>query len=240
MSITKEQKISKLKVHQLLVIEQEGEVSEKLAGDYFLQSATDENSAVDKFDEKRTEAVLISPSFQESAVLLMCASLKKNPLFRGVPVIILLKKPNELWEILGLRAGADDVLAVNKSTSVLKLKIDQIIHYRYFKRGDSQFLKRVNRAIDSRINDPDLKISDLAQSLKIDRKTLYRNIKMESGLTAQIYLKNYRLELGAKLIENGELSITQVANSTGFHSVSYFSRCFKDHFGITPSEWDAT
>jgi signal transduction histidine kinase/ligand-binding sensor domain-containing protein/DNA-binding response OmpR family regulator len=98
------------------------------------------------------------------------------------------------------------------------------------------FLKRFIEQIETNIENPQLKIAQIANNLAMTERQLYRKLKGVINVTPSDYLKNYRLEKALSLLKNGE-PIGNVAFDIGFSSHSYFSRCFKAKFGKSPSEF---
>lgn len=70
----------------------------------------------------------------------------------------------------------------------------------------------------------------------ISEKQLYRRMKDITGGTVVEYLKSYRLNKAKEILSQGQFSVKEVAYMTGFTSPSYFSRCFTEKFGISPSK----
>lgn len=94
-----------------------------------------------------------------------------------------------------------------------------------------------DRIILAKLEDPSFHVQQLAEQLNLDRKSLYRKIKFETGSTPQQYLRNFRLNRSAELLANGKYTVSEVASKVGFQDVGYFSRCFKKLFTISPSDW---
>jgi signal transduction histidine kinase/DNA-binding response OmpR family regulator len=99
-----------------------------------------------------------------------------------------------------------------------------------------EFLKRFIEQIETNIENPQLKVAEIAKSLAMTERQLYRKLKGVINVTPSEYLKNYRLDKALSLLKNGE-PVGNVAFDVGFTSHSYFSRCFKAKFGKSPSEF---
>lgn len=82
-----------------------------------------------------------------------------------------------------------------------------------------------------------ISISDVAEACYFSEYHFMRFFKKYVGMSCFDYLKNYRLEKAAELLQDGELSILDVCLSSGFHNLSYFYREFKEKYGMTPKEW---
>ena len=79
----------------------------------------------------------------------------------------------------------------------------------------------------------------LASHLNLSRSQFYRKIKALTNQTANEFLRNIRIERAKQIIEMGNTNISEVCYKVGFSSPSYFTKCFKAHFGILPTEVDS-
>jgi AraC-like DNA-binding protein len=102
-------------------------------------------------------------------------------------------------------------------------------------------VRTVRAAIEDRLSDPDLSVEQLASAVAVSRSTLYRRLKEHVDQTPSQFLRQVRIEHGARLLREGEGTVSEVAYAVGFESLSYFSRQFREHLGQPPSEYvDAT
>jgi AraC-like DNA-binding protein len=98
-------------------------------------------------------------------------------------------------------------------------------------------MSRAHEVLDQRLGDGDFGPRDWADALHMDRTTLYRQLKKETGLAPEEYLREQRLLNAASLLKNKAGNVSQVAMTVGFNSVSYFSRRFKERFGVSPTAY---
>ncbi|MCF0243300.1 MAG: substrate-binding domain-containing protein [Bacteroidaceae bacterium] len=107
-------------------------------------------------------------------------------------------------------------------------------------KTDIKLLNRISEIINKHISDPDFSINDIADELCLSRVQLYRRIKAMSGANLTELIRNARLERARDILANATTtkSISEVAYEVGFSSPSYFTKCFKDYFGISPSAVD--
>ena len=82
-----------------------------------------------------------------------------------------------------------------------------------------------------------LLIEDFAAEIGVSRMQLHRKLKSLLGVSATEFLRNERLKVGAELLKQGNGNISEIAYSVGFSDVSYFSKCFKEMFSATPSDY---
>ena len=91
--------------------------------------------------------------------------------------------------------------------------------------------------IEDNLSDDSLDVTRLSELCGTSSKQLYRKIKELTGMTAVAYIRDLRLRKAALLLEKGGLSVTEVMYSVGFSNPSYFTRCFQEAYGTTPSDY---
>ena len=80
-------------------------------------------------------------------------------------------------------------------------------------------------------------INEIAESMKINRSTLFRAFINEHGLSPKRYLENIRLDKASGLLSRTKLSVKEISEACGFSHPSHFGKVFQDHFGASPAEW---
>lgn len=101
---------------------------------------------------------------------------------------------------------------------------------------ESLFIIRFKDVVEARLSDSDLTVDDLAAAMNLSRVQLYRKVKAVSGSSPVELLRSARLNRGYQLLVKGDKNISEVAYEVGFTAPSYFTKCFKDEFGISPSD----
>lgn len=105
------------------------------------------------------------------------------------------------------------------------------------KEEPEDFNKKLKRIVAANLSDPDFCVQQLEEQLGMSRSSLIRRMKANLDMRPVDYIRKCRLESAAKLLKEGSLSIKEVSMRAGFNSSSYFSKCFKEHFGILPGEY---
>ena len=102
--------------------------------------------------------------------------------------------------------------------------------------GESAFLTRFKEAVEARLSDSELSVEDLATDMNLSRVQLYRKVKQITGSSPVELLRTARLNRGYQLLLTTDKTISEVAYAVGFTAPSYFTKCFKEEFGQSPTE----
>ena len=102
---------------------------------------------------------------------------------------------------------------------------------------DKDFLDKVVSVIESNMVKGDFDVVQLADALAVSKSTLYRKMKIATGLSPIEFIRNIRLKYDSQLLKNKSMSIAEVAYECGFSNPKYFATCFKEDFGVTPKEY---
>ena len=102
---------------------------------------------------------------------------------------------------------------------------------------DEEFISQLLSTIDARIADLDFCIDDLAEKVNMSRSNFYRKIKGLTGLSPNAYLRLVRLKRSVELLQTEGCRINEVYQQVGFSSSSYFAKCFRSQYGLSPSEY---
>ncbi len=101
----------------------------------------------------------------------------------------------------------------------------------------NDFLLKVNKFIQLHIDDEHFKSEALSQKMQISRSQLFRKIKAYTGFSTALYIRHIRLQESATLLVASNFSIKVVAYAVGFRDIAYFSRCFRNTFKCSPSQY---
>jgi AraC-like DNA-binding protein len=98
-------------------------------------------------------------------------------------------------------------------------------------------MDRIMKSINKNIGDSDFNVEMLCQEISVSRTQLHRKMKELTGLSTAEFIRNIRLEQAARLLKERHANISQVAYTLGFVNTAHFSKVFKQHFGVPPSEY---
>lgn len=186
----------------------------------------------------------------------LCRHLKADINTSHIPVILLTAKNAPEDRIECYKAGCDGYVAKPFELRVLEARVESFLEHkrcaqRDFKEErevrtailkmsalDQKFLDKVISIIEHNMKKAiDIDVNTIAREVGMSKSSFYRKIKLITDLSPVEFVKNIRLKHAYELLEKGETSLESVAYSTGFSSAKYFSTCFKEQFGITPTEF---
>jgi len=101
---------------------------------------------------------------------------------------------------------------------------------------DQQFLSRATEITKVNLHNEHFGVSELAREMGMSRITLHRKIKSAAGISASQFVSQVRLKKAFELLKQNKTTISEVAYECGFHSVTYFNKCFGDYYGYPPGE----
>ncbi len=98
------------------------------------------------------------------------------------------------------------------------------------------FLQHLNEIIEANLSNEKFGIEELSMKMGMNRMSLYRKIKLSTNKSGSQFIRELRLEKGKELLENEDITVSEVSYRVGFGSPTYFSKCFRDYFGVAPGE----
>jgi len=186
--------------------------------------------------------------------LAMAEKLKRDERTSHIPVILLTAKAGQQHKLEGLQTGADDYLLKPFDAKELLARIQNLINQRKLLRkkfagdillkpsevsvnsADENFLTKVMEAIETNMQEEDFGVEQLAKAVAMSRSQLHRKLIALTGQSPSEVLRTTRLLRAKELLEKKAATPSEIAFKVGFNSHTYFSKCFKEEFGISPSE----
>ena len=184
----------------------------------------------------------------------LCRCIKTDIRTSHIPLLMLTAKAKIDDRIEGIEIGADAYMVKPFDMRLLKLRLSQLITSRqlifnkYFSAIsdlpananttslDKEFIQKALNYINQHIGDSEISVESLASHLNLSRSQVYRKIKALTDQTANEFIRNIRLHKAKVLIQAGNTNISEVSYTVGFSTSSYFTKCFKNYFGVLPTQ----
>ncbi len=249
------------RVPVILIVEDNFELMQymtsRFSKSYKLLQARDGESGYKIAVEHIPDLIISDIIMSNTSGIELCKNIKENILTSHIPFIFLTAKAALNDKIEGVETGADAYITKPFNIHYLEATINNLIKTRHklFQRFsqeaymlpkeisnntlDQEFLKKILKYIEDNITNKELSVENLASHLLISRGHTWRKIKSLTGQNANNFIRIIRLKKSIKLMESGEFNISEIAYKVGFTSPAYFAKCFKEEYGITPSEFIA-
>ncbi len=226
-----------------------------LSRQYHVLVAKNGLEALDIIKDNEIDIIISDVMMPEMDGLELCRNIKSNLETSHIPVILLTAKNTAEDRIECYNAGADGYISKPFELKILEARINNFIIYKKSKQEefrtnvevdidsletssiDKDFLDKVVSVIESNMVKGDFDVVQLADALAVSKSTLYRKMKIATGLSPIEFIRNIRLKYGSQLLKNKSMSIAEVAYECGFSNPKYFATCFKEDFGVTPKEY---
>ena len=138
----------------------------------------------------------------------------------------LLKSRHQLKDLFGKVAGTE-------GTDSVETPAEELIPQN---KKEDAFVTKFRDFVEKNLADSDLNVETIGAELGLSRVQLYRKVKALTGQSPVELLRTARLQKGRELLQTTDKNVSEVAYEVGFTAPSYFTKCFKDEFGISPSD----
>ena len=190
----------------------------------------------------------------------LCVAVKSNLETSHIPVILLTAMGDEGSIIQGLNIGADEYIVKPFNMNILRACINNILHNREMLRKkfaqmtfeaepteeppvptinplDWKFITTLQQYVENNADNTELNVDQLCTAMHMSRTSLYNKLKALTGEAPADFIRNIRLKTAIKMLENGELNITEITERTGFCDSKHFREVFKKYYGVSPSKY---
>lgn len=243
----------------LLIAEDNKDLREMLHGafahDYTVIEAEDGVQALEAIGQKLPDLIITDLMMPNLNGLQLIKKLRDDINTSHLPIVILTAKTSLENHVEGFESGADLYIPKPFSLKLLKIQVLKLIESRKTLREkyaadifadtrdiarnskDRCFLDNFISLVDRNIDNSDFSVDKLSLEVGIGRTNLYKKIKSLTGQTMGDFIRDIRLKKAANILLSEDVSISEVIHRVGLNSNSYFSKAFKNKFGITPSEF---
>lgn len=230
-------------------------IGTSLSDRYRVLTASDGEAALGVLRRETVSLVVSDVMMPVMDGLELCRRIKSDLQLSHIPVILLTAKTAEGSVMEGYEAGADDYLVKPFNVDMLKLRINKFIElakmsHRRFRQKvdvapdeitstplDEQFLKRAIEIVERHISDSDFSVEALGQELAMNRVALWKKLQAITGKGPADFIRSIRVKRGLRLLDAGEMNVSEIAYAVGYNTVKRFTENFKAEFGMTPSEY---
>lgn len=242
----------------LLVVDDNPEIRSfvirQLRETYRIIEAKDGKDGFNKASQQMPDLVISDVIMPEMNGFELCEKLKLDRRTSHIPVILLTALAEQQKKLEGLKQGADAYLSKPFSREELLLRIGNLIGFReklrrkflqeytlhHLPEGlsalDQSFLQNLNQLIEKNLTEESFGIDQLVKASGVSRTQLFRKLKSLTDMSASEFIRDFRLRKAYQLLNEDNLTVSEVIYATGFNSRSYFYNAFKKKFGVAPSQ----
>ena len=243
----------------ILLIEDDNDVREFLLSElescFDLKVASDGKAGIAMAKELDVDLIVSDVMMPGMNGFELTKRLKNSFETSHIPIILLTALSTDENVLEGTESGADAYITKPFSPQLLMARILQLLNQREILRQkfgkvpqeirsamlrneqDSLFVKRLDSIVYSRLGEQDLSVDKVAGLLHLGRTIFYKKVRGTTGYTPNEYIRVIRLRKAAELLKEGEKNVSEVAYAVGFDNPYYFCKCFKEQFGMPPSQY---
>ncbi len=235
----------------------------QLGGNYRVFTAHDGEAGMEGIYKHHPDIVITDLMMPGTDGMEVLRRVRHDFSISHIPVIVLTSKSTDDDKLKAIKAGANAFITKPFSSDYLMARISQLLdEQRVFQRKmamqgtldnrqdsardeyeshlvkkDIEFVHKIHEVIEKNIKSEDFNIDTIAETIGLSRSAFFKKLKSLTGFAPVDLVKEVRLSKAEHLVGTTDMSITEIAYSVGFRDVSYFGKCFKKKFGVTPKEY---
>jgi len=185
----------------------------------------------------------------------LCRTVKQNIDICHIPIVLLTAKADTGSKVEGLEYGADAYVEKPFAPEYLVAVVLGILENRkrlqaYYSSKplvkssavphsslEDKLISKIERFMEERLDDETIRVEDIASAMSMSKSSLQRKMQGIFGMSVNEYVTLYRLKVAARIMNSEDVPVSEIGFRVGFTSHSYFSKCFKKQFGMTPREF---
>ena len=224
---------------------------------YQVEEAADGQLGLEKARQTVPDLIISDVMMPVMNGLEFCQKVKTEVTTSHIPVILLTARALYQHQIEGYRHGADAYITKPFQSSLLLARIDNLLRNRHLLRiiwssqdiekkehratpqqdsRENAFIEKFKMVVEAKMADSYLGVEEIASDMNLSRVQLYRKVKALTGSSPVELMRKARLSKAYRLLLSGDKNISEVAYEVGFSAPSYFTKCFKDEFGVLPGD----
>jgi signal transduction histidine kinase/DNA-binding response OmpR family regulator/streptogramin lyase len=248
----------------ILVIEDNDDIRnyiiDSLSVQYKTLSAVNGKEGLDAAQKHIPNIIVSDIMMPEMDGIELCRKIKKDLRTSHIPVILLTAKDSTQDKEEGYESGADSYLTKPFSSKLLHSRINNLLESRRrlaqqilsqagnikpekgipvlkISKLDEEFLQKTTEIIENNISNDTLNLAFLTTQINMGQSTFYLKIKGLTGISPNKFIRKIRLRNSVKLLLTGEYNISEAAYGSGFNDLNYFRECFKEEYGMPPTDY---
>ncbi len=245
----------------VLVIEDDASILEYIAKElsehYNVLTATDGTKGLELALTRHPDLILTDIMMEGIDGLELCRKIRANADTCEIPVVMLTAKVTQAQRNEGILAGADAYITKPFNVGHLLNRVNMLIMQRRMlkekysgdtavneevakiKSNDERLFERVRKVVVDQLANPELSVEFIAKEIGVSRSHLQRRLKVSANMNPSEYIKRERMRHAALMLSTKDVAVSEVAYATGFSTLSHFSTCFKEHYGMSPTRYAA-
>ena len=245
--------------HNILIIEDNEEfrgfLRTCLMASYNLYEAENGNTGYDLAKEIIPDIIISDVIMPGLNGFQLCDKIKNDLKTCHIPVILLTAQDAEESKIYGFNSGADAYVVKPFERRVLESQIkrlimnQEIVQEKYRQKEyiidnssdklstDDQFIVKIRELIEENLADPNFNVNNMSHKLLMSSTQLYRKVKALTGFSSIEFLRIIRLSKAAEMLRENQYYVKEICYMTGFNNSSYFIKCFREQYGMTPNQY---
>lgn len=250
---------SETRLHEVLIVDDSADyiefMSEELGGKFRVRTASNGKEALDRICEHKPDLILCDVMMPVMNGIELCHHVKENKETADIPFIMVTARLAQEHQVEGLQSGADDYITKPFNLDLLYLRMENLIRWRDKKPQkrdgkmqpelkplvitslDEQLIKKATAYVDENISDSTITVETMAQALGMSRVQLYKKLLSITGSTPSEFIRQIRMRRAEQLLRESQYSVSEVAYKVGFNIPRYFTKYFKEMYGVTPSQY---
>lgn len=245
----------------VLVVEDNADIRDyiknSLSDFYEIITAHDGRSGVEEAFTRIPDIIISDIMMPIMDGMELCKTLKEDVRTSHIPIILLTAKDTLQDKTAGYSIGADSYITKPFSGNLLHSRVSNLLESRRkiaeqvssntaqkkafmvdsISKLDNEFIEKITAIIEKNLDSEKIDVAYIADQMFMSHSTLYRKVKGLSGMTANEFIRKVKIRNAEHLLLTGKYTISEVAFLVGMNSVTYFRQCFKEEYGVSPSEY---
>ena len=248
----------------VLVVEDNDDIREYIttsfSNSYRILSATNGKEGLEQAQQYIPDIIISDIMMPVMDGIELCKLVKEDVCTSHIPIILLTAKDSIQDKEEGYESGADSYLTKPFSAKLLHSRVHNLLESRKklarlitsrtkelkpeqsqesmkLNRLDEEFLNRFTAIVEENIDTDQLDMPFMMDKMNMSHSTLYRKIKGLTGISGNEFIRKIRLKNSLRLLMEEGLNVSEAAYASGFNDLGYFRTCFKEEYGMAPSEY---